>query len=290
MSETNPANSPPRDPMDLIASLALEKIELNLFRGIGPKGQRRPLLRRPCDRAGAAGRLRNGGGSRLPLAARLFHPPRQCAHPGAVRGRPRAGRRQLHHAARHRHPERRTDLQPRRLVPDRAQGAGAPVPYAAGRRSRNAAGRRGAGQGDGGQDPRAHAGAYAPPPAPSTCAGCRPAASTTTGRKSPTRRCGCGPKRPFPTTSTCSRPCWPTPRTWPSWRTALRAHGINWQTRGLQSASLDHAMWFHQPFDFNQWMLFDHGQPLDLAGARSGARRDVHPRRRPGGHGGAGSA
>eukprot|EP01030_Chromulinospumella_sphaerica_P019591 gene19591-19485_t len=29
--------------------------------------------------------------------------------------------------------------------------------------------------------------------------------------------------------------------------TALRVHGLTWQTPGLQSASLDHAMWFHRP-------------------------------------------
>jgi acyl-CoA thioesterase-2 len=39
--------------------------------------------------------------------------------------------------------------------------------------------------------------------------------------------------------------------------TALRVHGVSWQTPGMQSASLDHAMWFHRPTDFNQWHLFD---------------------------------
>jgi acyl-CoA thioesterase-2 len=48
--------------------------------------------------------------------------------------------------------------------------------------------------------------------------------------------------------------------------TALRAHGLNWQTPGLQSASLDHAMWFHQPFDFNDWMLFDQDSPSTSQG------------------------
>jgi acyl-CoA thioesterase-2 len=48
--------------------------------------------------------------------------------------------------------------------------------------------------------------------------------------------------------------------------TALRPHGINWQTPGLQSASLDHAMWFHQPFDFNEWMLFDQDSPATSQG------------------------
>lgn len=48
--------------------------------------------------------------------------------------------------------------------------------------------------------------------------------------------------------------------------TALRVHGINWQTPGLQSASLDHAMWFHQPFDFNDWILFDQDSPSTSQG------------------------
>jgi acyl-CoA thioesterase-2 len=48
--------------------------------------------------------------------------------------------------------------------------------------------------------------------------------------------------------------------------TALRVHGINWQTKGLQSASLDHAMWFHQPFDFNDWVLFDQDSPSTSQG------------------------
>ena len=48
--------------------------------------------------------------------------------------------------------------------------------------------------------------------------------------------------------------------------TALRVHGIDWRTPGLQSASLDHAMWFHQPFDFNGWMLFAQDSPSTSQG------------------------
>ncbi len=48
--------------------------------------------------------------------------------------------------------------------------------------------------------------------------------------------------------------------------TALRPHGIDWRTPGLQSASLDHAMWFHAPFDFNEWMLFDQDSPSTSQG------------------------
>ena len=48
--------------------------------------------------------------------------------------------------------------------------------------------------------------------------------------------------------------------------TALRVHGITWQTPGLQSASLDHAMWFHRPVDFNDWLLFDQDSPSTSQG------------------------
>jgi acyl-CoA thioesterase-2 len=43
--------------------------------------------------------------------------------------------------------------------------------------------------------------------------------------------------------------------------TAMRPHGVHWQTPGFQSASLDHAMWFHKPTDFNQWHLYAQDSP-----------------------------
>ena len=43
--------------------------------------------------------------------------------------------------------------------------------------------------------------------------------------------------------------------------TAMRPYGVHWQTPGFQSASLDHAMWFHQPTDFNQWHLYATDSP-----------------------------
>lgn len=42
---------------------------------------------------------------------------------------------------------------------------------------------------------------------------------------------------------------------------ALRPHGLIWTSPGLQAASLDHAMWFHHPFDFNDWILFAQDSP-----------------------------
>jgi acyl-CoA thioesterase-2 len=48
--------------------------------------------------------------------------------------------------------------------------------------------------------------------------------------------------------------------------TALRVHGLNFWTPGLQPASLDHAMWFHRPVDFNDWVLFASDSPSTSQG------------------------
>jgi acyl-CoA thioesterase II len=43
--------------------------------------------------------------------------------------------------------------------------------------------------------------------------------------------------------------------------TALDPHGVSWLTRGMQVASLDHAMWFHRPFRVDEWLLYDVESP-----------------------------
>jgi acyl-CoA thioesterase-2 len=43
--------------------------------------------------------------------------------------------------------------------------------------------------------------------------------------------------------------------------TAMRPHGVSWQTGGLQTASIDHAIWFHRPCNFNEWHLFAQKSP-----------------------------
>ncbi len=43
--------------------------------------------------------------------------------------------------------------------------------------------------------------------------------------------------------------------------TSMRPHGVHWQTPGFQSASLDHAMWFHKPTNFNEWHLYSQDSP-----------------------------
>ncbi len=37
---------------------------------------------------------------------------------------------------------------------------------------------------------------------------------------------------------------------------SLQPHALSWMTPGLQMASLDHAMWFHRPFRFDDWLLY----------------------------------
>ncbi|MDE2356952.1 MAG: acyl-CoA thioesterase II [Alphaproteobacteria bacterium] len=49
--------------------------------------------------------------------------------------------------------------------------------------------------------------------------------------------------------------------------TSMRPHGWTWQTPGLQSASLDHVIWFHRPSRFNDWHLYAQRSP-----SSSGAR------------------
>ncbi len=48
--------------------------------------------------------------------------------------------------------------------------------------------------------------------------------------------------------------------------TALRPHPARWHTKALQSASLDHAMWFHRPLNFNNWHLYTHESPTATGG------------------------
>ena len=48
--------------------------------------------------------------------------------------------------------------------------------------------------------------------------------------------------------------------------TSIRPHGVSWQTPGVQTASLDHAMWFHRPTDFNEWHLYHQESPSASGG------------------------
>ena len=48
--------------------------------------------------------------------------------------------------------------------------------------------------------------------------------------------------------------------------TSLRPHALHWQTPGFQAASLDHAMWFHRPLNFNDWHLYAQDSPSASGG------------------------
>lgn len=43
--------------------------------------------------------------------------------------------------------------------------------------------------------------------------------------------------------------------------TSMLPHGVNWQTPGLQTASLDHAVWLHEPFRADDWLLYSCDSP-----------------------------
>lgn len=38
---------------------------------------------------------------------------------------------------------------------------------------------------------------------------------------------------------------------------ALQPHGKGFLESGMQVATIDHSMWFHRPFDLNQWLLYN---------------------------------
>ena len=59
--------------------------------------------------------------------------------------------------------------------------------------------------------------------------------------------------------------------------TATKPHGVNWFTGGVQMASLDHAMWFHEPFNIADWLLYAMDSP-SASGARGFNRGEVFTR------------
>ncbi len=49
---------------------------------------------------------------------------------------------------------------------------------------------------------------------------------------------------------------------------SYRPHGLTWMNRKVMSASLDHALWFHAPFQFDEWHLYTMDSPY-AGGGRS---------------------
>lgn len=56
-----------------------------------------------------------------------------------------------------------------------------------------------------------------------------------------------------------------------------RPHGISWITGEIMAASLDHAMWFHEPIRFDDWHLYEMDSPF-AGGARSFNRGKIFSR------------
>ncbi len=59
--------------------------------------------------------------------------------------------------------------------------------------------------------------------------------------------------------------------------TSLLPHGVGWHTPGMQVASLDHVMWFHEPFRADEWLLYVIESPK-AHGARGLVRGKVFTR------------
>ncbi|WP_404338854.1 acyl-CoA thioesterase [Sphingomonas sp. MMS12-HWE2-04] len=43
--------------------------------------------------------------------------------------------------------------------------------------------------------------------------------------------------------------------------TCMLPHGVSWMTGEVQTASLDHAIWLHEPFRFDEWLLYTTDSP-----------------------------
>jgi acyl-CoA thioesterase II len=59
--------------------------------------------------------------------------------------------------------------------------------------------------------------------------------------------------------------------------TVLGPHDVRWDDPTFMGATLDHCMWFHRPFRFDEWMLFDMDSPA-ASGARGLARGFLYDR------------
>ena len=57
--------------------------------------------------------------------------------------------------------------------------------------------------------------------------------------------------------------------------TSLNPHRLSFASGNFQSASLDHAMWFHRPFRADEWMLYSTDSP-SASNARGFNRGSVY--------------
>ena len=57
--------------------------------------------------------------------------------------------------------------------------------------------------------------------------------------------------------------------------TSIRPHGLSWMRGELKSASLDHSVWFHEPFRMDEWLLYTMDSPWS-GGARGFNRGEFY--------------
>lgn len=62
---------------------------------------------------------------------------------------------------------------------------------------------------------------------------------------------------------------------------ALQPHGIGFLEPGIQIATIDHSMWFHRPFNLNEWLLYS-VESTSASSARGFVRGEFIPGRRAG--------
>jgi acyl-CoA thioesterase-2 len=55
----------------------------------------------------------------------------------------------------------------------------------------------------------------------------------------------------------------------------IQPHAVTWRTPGFQFTSLDHSIWFHRPFDFNNWHICEMDTP-SASGQRGLSRGTVY--------------
>ena len=59
--------------------------------------------------------------------------------------------------------------------------------------------------------------------------------------------------------------------------TSLQPHGVSVRNKQLRMATIDHSMWFHHPFDFDDWLLYCAESPFS-GGARGLVRGQLFDR------------
>ncbi|MBL4827134.1 MAG: thioesterase family protein [Spongiibacteraceae bacterium] len=59
--------------------------------------------------------------------------------------------------------------------------------------------------------------------------------------------------------------------------TCMRPHAVNWTTPNVQCASLDHALWVHDDFRADEWLLYSMDSPWS-GGARGFNRGSIFTR------------